>query len=133
MVFTYRCISTLLLRDNLLYFFSITCILVFNNLMVVGVTHIPWFSYGPFHAAVGILTTRMILNVRKAANRTSFVSGAERDILVITRDLPFPDTIPDTIASWIVAQNSQFPSSFDCLDHDEFPLGSRGVTNHVHV
>ncbi|KAJ3717230.1 hypothetical protein DFJ43DRAFT_800311 [Lentinula guzmanii] len=125
-------LHTLLLRDNLLYFFSITCILVFNNLMVVGVTHIPWFSYGPFHAAVGILTTRMILNVRKAASRTSFISGAERDIPVITRDLPFPDTIPDTIASWIVAQNSQLPSSFDHLDHDEFPLGSRGVTNHVH-
>ncbi|KAJ8690512.1 hypothetical protein PTI98_011936 [Pleurotus ostreatus] len=46
----------LLLRDNLLYFFAITCILIFNNLMVVGVTHIPWFSYGPFHAALEILT-----------------------------------------------------------------------------
>jgi hypothetical protein len=23
-----------------------------NNLMVVGVTKIPWFSYGPFHAAM---------------------------------------------------------------------------------
>lgn len=25
---------------------SIACILTFNNLMVVGITHIPWFSYG---------------------------------------------------------------------------------------
>ncbi|KAK7448435.1 hypothetical protein VKT23_013698 [Stygiomarasmius scandens] len=58
---------SLLLRDNLLYFFAITCILVFNNLMVVGITHIPWFSYSPFHAAVGILTTRMLLNIRKAS------------------------------------------------------------------
>ncbi|KAJ8455097.1 hypothetical protein ONZ45_g19053 [Pleurotus djamor] len=56
----------LLLRDNLMYFFAITCILIFNNLMVVGITHIPWFSYGPFHAALGILTTRMLLNLRKA-------------------------------------------------------------------
>ncbi|KDQ23875.1 hypothetical protein PLEOSDRAFT_1048725 [Pleurotus ostreatus PC15] len=56
----------LLLRDNLLYFFAITCILIFNNLMVVGVTHIPWFSYGPFHAALEILTVRMLLNLRKA-------------------------------------------------------------------
>ncbi|KAJ6578763.1 hypothetical protein DFH09DRAFT_1361133 [Mycena vulgaris] len=57
---------TLLLRDNLFYFFAIACLLVFNNLMVVSLTHIPWFSYGPFHAAVGILTTRMLLNLRKA-------------------------------------------------------------------
>lgn len=40
--------------------------LIFNNLMVVGVTRIPWFSYGPFHAAIGISTTRMLINVRKA-------------------------------------------------------------------
>ncbi|KAL0952560.1 hypothetical protein HGRIS_006816 [Hohenbuehelia grisea] len=59
----------LLLRDNLLYFFTISCILVFNNLMVVGITHIPWFSYGPFHAAIGILTVRMLLNLRKATAR----------------------------------------------------------------
>ncbi|KAF9489105.1 hypothetical protein BDN71DRAFT_1512458 [Pleurotus eryngii] len=56
----------LLLRDNLLYFLAITCILIFNNLMVVGITHIPWFSYGPFHAALEILTVRMLLNLRKA-------------------------------------------------------------------
>ncbi|KAK1217205.1 hypothetical protein PQX77_020158 [Marasmius sp. AFHP31] len=58
----------LLLRDNLFYFFAIAFILVFNNLMVVGVTRIPWFSYGPFHAAVGILTTRMMLNMYKASS-----------------------------------------------------------------
>ncbi|KAJ7459493.1 hypothetical protein B0H11DRAFT_173403 [Mycena galericulata] len=32
--------------------------------MVVNLTHILWFSYGPFHAGVGILTT--LLNLRKA-------------------------------------------------------------------
>ncbi|KAJ7463948.1 hypothetical protein FB451DRAFT_1139116 [Mycena latifolia] len=59
---------TVLLRDNILYFFGIAALLVFNNLMVaVDVTHIPWFSYGPFHAAVGIMTTRMLLNLRKVA------------------------------------------------------------------
>ncbi|KAJ7491772.1 hypothetical protein B0H11DRAFT_2007805 [Mycena galericulata] len=57
---------SLLLRDNILYFFGITALLVFNNLMVVNVTHIPWFSYGPFHAAVGIMTGRMLINLRKA-------------------------------------------------------------------
>ncbi|KAJ7258416.1 hypothetical protein B0H12DRAFT_1182540 [Mycena haematopus] len=58
---------TVLLRDNILYFFSIAALLVFNNLMVVSLTHIPWFSYGPFHAAVGIMTSRMLINLRKAA------------------------------------------------------------------
>ncbi|KAJ7141638.1 hypothetical protein C8R46DRAFT_1135444 [Mycena filopes] len=58
-------IYTLLLRDNILYFFGIAGLLVFNNLMVVNLTHIPWFSYGPFHAAVGIMTARMMINLRK--------------------------------------------------------------------
>ncbi|KAF8523443.1 hypothetical protein BU17DRAFT_20918, partial [Hysterangium stoloniferum] len=58
---------TLILRDNLLYFFGITCLLIFNNLMVVGVTKIPWFSYSPFHAAMEIMTSRMLINLYKAA------------------------------------------------------------------
>ncbi|KAJ7738977.1 hypothetical protein B0H16DRAFT_1569397 [Mycena metata] len=62
-------IYTLLLRDNILYFFGITALLVFNNLMVVNVTHIPWFSYGPFHAAVGIMTSRMLINLRKVVSQ----------------------------------------------------------------
>ncbi|KIY68933.1 hypothetical protein CYLTODRAFT_421165 [Cylindrobasidium torrendii FP15055 ss-10] len=57
----------LLIRDNVLYFLGISILLVFNNLMVVGITKIPWFSYSPFHAAIGVLTTRMMLNLRKAA------------------------------------------------------------------
>ncbi|KAF7321149.1 hypothetical protein HMN09_00203000 [Mycena chlorophos] len=57
---------SLVLRDNVVYFLAVTVLLVFNNLMVVNVTGIPWFSYGPFHAAIGILTTRMLLNLRKA-------------------------------------------------------------------
>ncbi|KAF8066776.1 hypothetical protein FPV67DRAFT_1582357 [Lyophyllum atratum] len=57
---------SLVLRDNLSYFFTIGVLLICNNLMVVGVTHIPWFSYSPFHAAMGILTTRMLLNIHRA-------------------------------------------------------------------
>ncbi|KAK7045347.1 hypothetical protein VNI00_007596 [Paramarasmius palmivorus] len=67
---------SLLLRDNLFYFFAIAFVLVFNNLMVVGITKIPWFSYAPFHAAVGILTTRMMLNVSKAATTDVIVNGS---------------------------------------------------------
>ncbi|KAK0237221.1 hypothetical protein EDD85DRAFT_908007 [Armillaria nabsnona] len=63
-------LRSILLRDNILYFLAISCILVLNNLMAVGVTKIPWFSFGPFHAAVGVLTTRMLLNLHKAASKT---------------------------------------------------------------
>ncbi|KAJ7105904.1 hypothetical protein C8R44DRAFT_987510 [Mycena epipterygia] len=59
---------SILIRDNILYFFAIASLLVFNNLMVVSLTHIPWFSYGPFHAAVGIMTSRMLISLRKATS-----------------------------------------------------------------
>ncbi|KAK0477033.1 hypothetical protein IW261DRAFT_1338928 [Armillaria novae-zelandiae] len=62
-------LRSILLRDNILYFLAISCVLVLNNLMVVGATEIPWFSFGPFHAAVGVLTTRMLINLRKAASQ----------------------------------------------------------------
>ncbi|KAJ7209018.1 hypothetical protein B0H12DRAFT_1158238 [Mycena haematopus] len=67
-------LHTILLRDNILYFFGIAALLLFNNLMVVNVTHIPWFSYGPFHAAVGIMTCRMIINLRKATSNDVMIS-----------------------------------------------------------
>ncbi|KAK0457033.1 uncharacterized protein EV420DRAFT_1271979 [Desarmillaria tabescens] len=67
-------VHSVLLRDNILYFLGISCLLVFNNLMVVGVTKIPWFSYGPFHAALGVLTTRMLLNLHKATSSSVIVS-----------------------------------------------------------
>ncbi|KAF7335758.1 UBA-e1-C domain-containing protein [Mycena venus] len=67
-------LHTILLRDNILYFFGIAALLVFNNLMVVNLTHIPWFSYGPFHAAVGIMTSRMVINIRKATSSDMMIS-----------------------------------------------------------
>lgn len=79
---TRRSMFSLLLFDNLTYFFGISVLLVFTNLMVVGVTKIPWFSYSPFHAAIGILMTRMLLNVRKAAAKNGIItvsSGAGTD------------------------------------------------------
>ncbi|KAJ3542373.1 hypothetical protein NMY22_g3533 [Coprinellus aureogranulatus] len=65
-------ISQVLLGDNILYFFGISILLVINNIMASGVTskYIPWFSYGPFHAAMGIMTTRMLMHLRKAAVRS---------------------------------------------------------------
>ncbi|EIN08912.1 hypothetical protein PUNSTDRAFT_134086 [Punctularia strigosozonata HHB-11173 SS5] len=72
---TKKTLYNLMLQDNLLYFFGIACILVFNNLMVVNVTHIPWFSYGPFHAVTGIMTCRMLIHLRKALAEGPMVSG----------------------------------------------------------
>ncbi|CAA7269671.1 unnamed protein product [Cyclocybe aegerita] len=39
-------LTAVLLQENMLYFFSVACLLIFNNLMVVGATHIPWFGFG---------------------------------------------------------------------------------------
>ncbi|KAJ3710165.1 hypothetical protein C8R42DRAFT_381715 [Lentinula raphanica] len=112
-------LSTLLLRDNLVYFFGVACILVFNNLMVVGVTHIPWFSYGPFHAAVGILTTRMMINVQKAASKTSFISGLGTSEVAGAAN---PPTFRSVGGSWNVAQNSHLISSeTEALIEDQAP------------
>ncbi|KAJ7092886.1 hypothetical protein B0H15DRAFT_972576, partial [Mycena belliarum] len=71
---------TVLLRDNILYFFGIAVLLVFNNLMVVSVTRIPWFSYGPFHAAMGIMTSRMLLNLRRAASQDTVALSSLADL-----------------------------------------------------
>jgi len=55
-----------LINDNMLYFLSVTFVLIFNNLMVAGKTHIPWFSFGPFYAFLGIMTSRMVLNLHRS-------------------------------------------------------------------
>ncbi|KAF8963229.1 hypothetical protein BDZ97DRAFT_1821153 [Flammula alnicola] len=60
-------LTAILIHENILYFLVVSCILVLNNLMVVGATRIPWFGFGPFHAAVGIATCRMLIHLRKFA------------------------------------------------------------------
>ncbi|KAJ6509129.1 hypothetical protein DFH09DRAFT_1050261 [Mycena vulgaris] len=92
---------TLLLRDNILYFFGITALLVFNNLMVVSLTHIPWFSYGPFHAAVGIMTSRMLINLRKATSDDVILPNSS------------PHTTRDTLESLRIQKSIQFVHSAD--------------------
>ncbi|KAK0457067.1 uncharacterized protein EV420DRAFT_1644216 [Desarmillaria tabescens] len=73
-------LRSILLRDNTLYFLGISCLLVFNNLMIVGVDKLPRFSYGPFHAALGVLTTRMLLNLHNAASSRVEVSSTGWDV-----------------------------------------------------
>ncbi|KIM37264.1 hypothetical protein M413DRAFT_30990 [Hebeloma cylindrosporum] len=59
-------LTAILLHENIVYFFVVGCVLVFNNLMVV--TKIPWFGFGPFHAALGVATCRMLIHLRKFAS-----------------------------------------------------------------
>ncbi|GLB41048.1 hypothetical protein LshimejAT787_0902630 [Lyophyllum shimeji] len=86
---------SVVLRDNLLYFFSIGVLLICNNLMVVGVTHIPWFSYSPFHAAMGILTTRMLLNIHKAV-----AADIDTSLIVRMAQRPHPVSLDFPSPSW---------------------------------
>ncbi|KAH8110736.1 hypothetical protein DFH11DRAFT_1800572 [Phellopilus nigrolimitatus] len=59
-------VFTVIVNDNLLYFFGVTSLLVLNNLMVTNATHVPWFSYSPFHVAIGTMTSRMLLHLHKS-------------------------------------------------------------------
>lgn len=61
-------LTAILLHENIVYFFVVGCVLVFNNLMVVCQTKIPWFGFGPFHAALGVATCRMLIHLRKFAS-----------------------------------------------------------------
>ncbi|KAF8150910.1 hypothetical protein B0H34DRAFT_801819 [Crassisporium funariophilum] len=60
-------LTAFLIHDNMLYFIGVSALLIFNNLMVVRATMIPWFGFGPFHAAIGIMTTRMMIHLQKFA------------------------------------------------------------------
>jgi hypothetical protein len=62
-------LTAVLLLQNILYFLIIGCILIFNILMVVGTTQIPWFGFGPFHASMGIATSRMLIHLRKFSSK----------------------------------------------------------------
>jgi hypothetical protein len=71
----------LLLQDNIMYFFGVTCVLILNNLMTLPSSGIPWFSFGPFHAAIGIMTSRMYIHLRKFSVK---VTNAELSTIKIS-------------------------------------------------
>lgn len=96
-------LSDILLRDNILYFFAVTCLLIFNNLMVVGATRVPWFGFGPFHAALGIVTTRMLLHLIEYANSTQ--------ILAWDSNGPLKTVISDAIFAVHSAEDSDLEST----------------------
>lgn len=100
----------LVLRDQILYFTLVTALLVFNNLMVVGVTKIPWFSYSPFHAALGVLTTRMMLNTRKASALEMFSSDGTK--LTTSHGMVSPSTDETDAMPWRAAPPPEFLSRY---------------------
>jgi len=63
-------LTAILLQENIRYFLVVGCILIFNNLMNVRATRIPCFGFGPFHASVGIATSRMLIHLRKFSSKS---------------------------------------------------------------
>ncbi|KIM39377.1 hypothetical protein M413DRAFT_74975 [Hebeloma cylindrosporum] len=101
-----KSLTAVLLQENIIYFFVIGCLLVVNNLMVVRSTGVPWFGFGPFHAAMGIATSRMFIHLRKFASNL--------------------DGMPDSIYE----SNSAPPAAFaerhdlrDSFDSDDSSIG----------
>jgi hypothetical protein len=84
-------LTAVLLRQNMLYFLVIGCILVFNNLMNVGATPVPWFGFGPFHASIGIATSRMLIHLRKFSSE-----NLEGDPVCASREICFIGPAPIT-------------------------------------
>jgi len=82
-------LMAVLLQENLLYFLVIGCILTFNNIMVVGATRIPWFGFGPFHASIGIATSRMFIHLRKFSTE-----GMEGESALSPEEIRFVDPAP---------------------------------------
>jgi len=58
----------------------VAALLIFNNLMALGVTNIPWFGFGPFHAALGITTSRMMIHLQKFAAKNLEGDASEMSI-----------------------------------------------------
>jgi len=82
-------LSAVLLQDNILYFLGIACILVLNNIMAIGTTPIPWFGYGPFHGALGIMTTRMHIHLTKVLDNED--TGTEEFTQLVETSPSIPD------------------------------------------
>lgn len=73
-----RSLAATLLTENLVYFFVATCVLVFNNLIFVCQTRIPWLGFGPFHAGLGLATGHLLLHLRKFAVENLEAKGGSR-------------------------------------------------------
>lgn len=77
---------SVLVSENVLHFFFVAALLLFYDLMVSEVTPIPWFGYGPFHAATGILTCRILINLQKYAVNIRAEKGKSPEWSTISAD-----------------------------------------------
>jgi len=73
-------LTGILLHENILYFLIVACLLILNNLMALGATRIPWFGFGPFHAALGITTNRMMIHLREFASKNLEGDGSDMSL-----------------------------------------------------
>ncbi|RXW17006.1 hypothetical protein EST38_g8848 [Candolleomyces aberdarensis] len=127
-------LTAVLLGDNILYFLGISTLLILLNIMSVGTTLIPWFGFGPFHAGLGIMTTRMLMHLRKATvsaelvefDKTCDSNSEEIDIDEALRGID--GTVPKFIVSTSTRSSlSSFSSSVSSLEVDvEQFAGSSG-------
>jgi len=72
-------LTAVLLGDHIIYFIGITILLILNNLMAVSATHIPWFSMAPFHALLGIATSRIMITFYKFADTASVAGQTDQE------------------------------------------------------
>ncbi|KAH8077417.1 hypothetical protein BXZ70DRAFT_703762 [Cristinia sonorae] len=64
--------------------------------MVASITRIPWFSYGPFHAAMGIMTVRLLLHLHKAVHRLQNMSDPGSTVYMSHRAGPLTVNLKNT-------------------------------------
>lgn len=75
-----------------------------------GKTRIPWFSYAPFHAGLGIMTGRLLLHLRKTvwiAEMGSSDTSSETEMDETTTSWGVPGHSPR-----VVSDDSVFDTSF---------------------
>jgi len=122
---------SILIKDNMFYFIAVTFLLLFNNLMVLGVTHIPWFSYAPFHAAIGIISTRLLLHLRTVdVNNRSQSLDVLSDNTTLTASIFFHDESSRVRSIfWPGDENTPLPLSPTSVTISEFssPSSTRSI------
>ncbi|KAF9563829.1 hypothetical protein CPC08DRAFT_760601 [Agrocybe pediades] len=106
-------LTRVLLNENIVYFGIVASLLIFNNLMVVGATRIPWFGFGPFHAALGITTSRMIIHLRKFAVQNLEGGG--------------PNDLPKLATIHFVTQNDVESTGSSSEEDDESSLAGPDI------
>ncbi|KAF9524806.1 hypothetical protein CPB83DRAFT_860724 [Crepidotus variabilis] len=137
-------LMSILLQQNAVYFLSVGGLLLFNNLMVISATKIPWLGWGlvitilfliqfsnhwysllasfdrPFHSALGIVTGRMLLGLRQFTEQNIF---EDSNVSMSTINIAAKPSVPIRFADMKLPSSSggsQLESSM--IKHWNFPL-----------